>query len=151
MAESPRQFRAAVATVENTLEGGNLTKRQIMEQAGYSKLVALHQPHQVTQKPSFQALLDKLMPDEFIIGRHNELMEQEKNLPVARDMVELAYRVKGHLKDSNMPAGAALLGMMLGQQQLEQPTIYADVEAQSVNNEPTDDKRPEAPSDIGST
>lgn len=90
-----RQDRAAQLYAENIKSGGNKSKQQILLEAGYSPTVA-QSANVVTKTPSFQALLDSYLGDEFLLSRHVELVASE-NEPVSVRALELAYKVKKRL------------------------------------------------------
>lgn len=136
VAFNERQFRAAVGIVKNSLTNGEAKTSQILSDAGYSLESAGTSQTKIVNKPSFQKLLDILLPDQLVLERHAELVGS-RNERVAVSAVELAYKVKGHLKDNGPTAGAALLGIMLGQAKIDQPVAYVDVEVQPVNQETT--------------
>lgn len=136
IAVSGQQLNAAMELSKSIITGEGKSKGSLLRRCGYSSETTTRNPGQIIKKPTFQKLLDILLPDQLVLERHAELVGS-RNERVAVSAVELAYKVKGHLKDNGPTAGAALLGIMLGQAKIDQPVAYVDVEVQPVNQEPT--------------
>ncbi len=109
-----KQKKATENMVEN---GGNVS--QAMLDAGYSPNTA-HTPQKLTESKGFEELRDQYLPDDDVFLAHKESLEAMKQLSVrgGRDAnagsddfievpdyptrlkaAELAYKVKGKLKD----------------------------------------------------
>lgn len=90
---TPRMAKAAQLYVENLAAPKPKPLGEVMREAGYSDKV---KPANITATDTFQKLLDELIPDDFLIKRHQELIASE-NEPVSVRAVELGYKVKKKL------------------------------------------------------
>lgn len=101
---------------------GRISKAEIMRQAGYSPATATH-PKKLTNSKGWNKLLEKQMPDEYLVKKHNEALEATKVISaritskeanegtddfievpdhkVRLEAVKLGYQIKGHLQDNH--------------------------------------------------
>lgn len=74
---TPRQIKAAQLMAENGSRAKPLNKGEIMKEAGYS-LEIQSVPSKVTDSTTFQALLEKYMPDVDLATVHRRLLDTRK-------------------------------------------------------------------------
>jgi len=93
---------------------GKISMGQAMINAGYSPDTA-NNPQQVTRSEGWLELVDKMLPDEKILLRHAEGLDATKvvsshtepdytvpDYAVRKQYIELGYKVKGKLRDTQV-------------------------------------------------
>jgi hypothetical protein len=104
------------------LENPRLPIGKVMEEVGYSPNTAVH-PKDLTESKGFNELMEQYLPNEKVLKTHEEGLEATKQLsvrggkdanaesddfievpdhPTRLKAVELAYKVKGKLKDGGV-------------------------------------------------
>lgn len=94
------------------LENPRQTMGDAMTKVGYAPTSAIH-PKDVTESKGWNELLDTMLPDDKILLRHAEGLDSTKvvsshtepdytvpDYAIRKQYVELAYRVKGRLKET---------------------------------------------------
>lgn len=114
-----RQKKATEKLVEN---GGNIS--QAMLAAGYSPNTA-HTPQKLTESKGFEELRDQFMPDNEVLATHkagfsamrihgtNDNFIEIPDYGIRLKAVELAYKVKGRLKDGLSVAGDMTMNVVV--------------------------------------
>ena len=70
--------------------------KESMLKAGYTEAMAKN-PAQTLNSLSFQAILNDMLPDSFLLSRHKQLVATD-NEAVSLNAVKLGYQVKGKLQ-----------------------------------------------------
>lgn len=73
----PRQARTLEIMQEKGEKGEEITKQDLLLEAGYSEYTA-RKPAQVFGSASFRALLDEIMPPEKLAEKHKELLDMRE-------------------------------------------------------------------------
>ena len=89
---TPRQELAAKKIVENLKSDKPLDKGEILENVGYSEGIA-KSPNVVLESKGFKEILDKLLPDDKLAKKHEQLLEDEKS-EIQIKALDMAYKVK---------------------------------------------------------
>lgn len=103
------------ALAKKLVENPRLSMGEAMREVGYSEASAI-KPSEVTESKGWQELVEKMLPDEKVLLRHAEGLdatkevlshtEPDRTVPdyaVRKQYIELAYKVKGKLKDVPVP------------------------------------------------
>lgn len=98
------------ALAKKILHNPSMEMGEAMKEVGYSENT---RPHDVANTESWQKLVEKMLPDEKVLLRHAEGLDATKvvsshtepdyevaDYGVRKQYVELAYKVKGKLKDT---------------------------------------------------
>ncbi len=88
-----RAKKAAKMFAEQIKEGRIPQKKEILLAAGYSPLVA-QSPQGVIGKASFQELLDRYLPEEFLLDKHKDLIATASE-KTALAATKLGYQLRG--------------------------------------------------------
>ena len=72
----------------------NVRKGEALRESGYSESTSLR-PKQVTETKAWQELANKELPDDKLLIKHNQLLEDEKS-EVQIKALDMAYKVKGN-------------------------------------------------------
>lgn len=112
--------RKQKALAKKILQDPSMEMGKAMREVGYSVNT---RPHDVANTEGWQELLEKILPDDKLIAKHNELLEATKQISARNGMganaetddfievpdyqiqakaLELGYKVKGKLKDNNV-------------------------------------------------
>ena len=111
-----KQKLVASKLIEN---GGNISKT--MEQVGYSKATARN-PQKLTNSKGWQELLDKFLPDDKLLKKHDEALEatkwndftgeKEPDHSIRLKGIELGYKIKRRIGESNVNINEAKILVM---------------------------------------
>lgn len=87
------KHKGATRRQKTYLKGLNagLTKTDAKREAGYSES---YPAFMIERSEGFQKLLELQLKDEFLTGRHHELIEQDKDKSAALRGIDMAYRLK---------------------------------------------------------
>ena len=77
--------------------GKNSTVQAELLAAGYAPSTAKHQPPSTTKAKGWTKLLDQYLPDERLLGVHDELLDSPQD-QIRLGAVGLGYKVKGKLQ-----------------------------------------------------
>src|SRR5258708_3466278 len=91
---SPKRQRLVQGIVENLKAKKPKSVRNLMREAGYSEAQAT-QPQQITQSASFIQLLERYLPDGFILDNLHDLISQKRNEVARSKGIDIAVRLKG--------------------------------------------------------
>lgn len=95
-----RERALAERLAENIKKKVDQPLKDVMTEVGYP-LSQARSPARVVQTESFQVMLDRLLPEEKVLTRHDGLM-MGKNPVVAGQMVKLAHQLRGRLAPESM-------------------------------------------------
>ena len=93
--DDQRQEEAAKLLLANATASNPKPASSVLRDAGYADASSTH-IGQIVKTDSFQTLLDKFLPDDFLLGRHKELISTV-NESVSERALELAYKLKKRL------------------------------------------------------
>ena len=88
-----RAKKAAKMFAEQLKQGRVPQKKEILLAAGYTKQVA-ERPYNVVDRPSFRELLDRYLPEEFLLDKHKDLISNASE-KTALTAPKLGYQLRG--------------------------------------------------------
>lgn len=88
-----RAKKAAKMFAEQLKEGKVPQKKEILLAAGYTRQVA-ERPYNVVDRESFRELLDRYLPEEFLLGKHKDLIATASE-KTALAATKLGYQLRG--------------------------------------------------------
>lgn len=102
------------ALAKKIIENPSLTMKEAMLEVGYSENTAIA-PQNVTESKGWAELMEKYLPDEDVLkthkaglnatkifSSHTEPDKEVPDHPTRLKAVEMAYKVKGKLNDTNV-------------------------------------------------
>ena len=126
-----RAKKAAKMFAEQLKQGRVPQKKEILLAAGYSKLVAAS-PNNVLARPSFQELLDRYLPEEFLLDKHKDLIATASE-KTALAATKLGYQLRGlgESRHTTTHLHAHAIGWLDGQTNSPQapPKTVQDIDA----------------------
>lgn len=112
--ERPPTMRQRMAVDEIVANGGNVS--EAMRRAGYS-IATARTPQKLTESKSFQALLEKRLPERHLLKKHREFLDSKKIIRVyvkgdlkeiteetdsnAVKALDMAYKLKGKYQEKS--------------------------------------------------
>lgn len=97
-----QQQKLVELLVENSGNGNKKSARTLIKEAGYSQIMA-DRPSVVLKSASFQALLEKYVPDDFVLEKVRRNIEQTDNYMASVKAADLVFKIKGQYAPPKMP------------------------------------------------
>lgn len=92
-----QQRRLLENIVENIATHSNASMSELARQAGYSEASA-RTASEIIAKPSFQALLEEMLPDSYLLNAQKDLIENAQSENVKYQSIRMAHELKSHFQ-----------------------------------------------------